>query len=148
MLEKIQAELIAALKSKDEVKVSTLRLLIGAIKNFAIEKERADYQPSEEEIIDVIRKEAKKRKESIEQFKAGGRNELVEKETKELQVLEAYLPKQMGEADIDKIVTQKIKQLGATSVTDTGKVMGALSSELKDKADMGLVSSLVKQKLS
>jgi len=148
MLEQIQNDLRESLKNKDEIKVSTLRLLIGAIKNFAIEKESTSYIPTDEEILEVIRKEAKKRKESIEQFEAGGRNELVEKETKELQILESYLPAQMSEKEVEKIIEQKIQELGATSAAEIGKVMGTLSQELKGKADMGFVSSIVRKKLT
>jgi len=148
MLEQIQNNLREALKNKDEIKVSTLRLLIGEIKNFAIEKESTSYIPTDEEILEVIRKEAKKRKESIEQFRAGGRNELVDKETKELQILESYLPAQMSEGEVEKIVEQKIQELGATSAAEIGKVMGTLSQELKGKADMGFVSSIARKKLS
>jgi len=148
MLEQIQNDLRESLKNKDEIKVSTLRLLIGAIKNFAIEKESTSYIPTDEEILEVIRKEAKKRKESIEQFEAGGRNELVEKETKELQILQSYLPAQMSEKEVEKIIEQKIQELGATSAAEIGKVMGTLSQELKGKADMGFVSSIVRKKLT
>ena len=148
MLEQIQNDLRESLKNKDEIKVSTLRLLIGAIKNFAIEKESTSYVPTDEEIVGVVRKEAKKRKESIEQFEAGGRNELVEKETKELQILESYLPAQMSEKEVEKIIEQKIQELGATSAAEIGKVMGTLSQELKGKADMGFVSSIVRKKLT
>ena len=148
MLEQIQNDLRESLRNKDEIKVSTLRLLIGAIKNFAIEKESTSYIPTDEEILEVIRKEAKKRKESIEQFEAGGRNELVEKETKELQILESYLPAQMSEKEVEKIIEQKIQELGATSAAEIGKVMGTLSQELKGKADMGFVSSIVRKKLT
>ena len=148
MLEQIQNDLRESLKNKDEIKVSTLRLLIGAIKNFAIEKESTSYIPTDEEILEVIRKEAKKRKESIEQFEAGGRNELVEKETKELQILESYLPAQMSEKEVEKIIEQKIQELGATSAAEIGKVMGTLSQELKGKADMGFVSSIVRKQLT
>src|SRR3990167_6851019 len=148
MLEQIQNDLRESLRNKDEIKVSTLRLLIGAIKNFAIEKESTSYVPTDEEIVGVVRKEAKKRKESIEQFRAGGRNELVEKETSELRILESYLPEQMSEEEVEKKVEQKIQELGVTSAAEIGKVMGVLSQELKGKADMGFVSSIVRKKLT
>jgi len=148
MLEQIQNDLRESLRNKDEIKVSTLRLLIGAIKNFAIEKESTSYVPTDEEIVGVVRKEAKKRKESIEQFRAGGRNELVEKETSELRILESYLPAQMSEEEVEKKVEQKIQELGVTSAAEIGKVMGVLSQELKGKADMGFVSSIVRKKLT
>lgn len=148
LLEQIQSDLKDALRRKDEIRVSTLRLLIGAIKNFAIERQSASYSPTDEEILEVVRKEAKKRKESIEQFKVAGRNDLVEKETKELQILEGYLPRQMGEREIEKIVEATIGDLGASSITEMGKVMGVLSQKLKGKADMSLVGSIVRNKLS
>jgi uncharacterized protein YqeY len=146
--EKIQNDVKEAMRAKEELKVSTLRLLIGAIQNYEIAKEGTSYEADDEEIKEVIGKEVKKRKESIEQFKAGGRNELVEKETKEMGILQEYLPEQMGEDEIKKIVDEKIKEVGASSITDIGKVMGALSGELKGKADMGIVSKLVKESLS
>jgi len=148
MLEKIQADLNQALKDRDEIKVSTLRLLIGAVRNYAIAKESTSYTPSDEEIISVIQSQAKQRRDSIEQFKAGGRTELVEKETKELAILQSYLPEQLSGDEVKVLVEQKLKELGTTSVADMGKVMGVLSSELKGKADMGLVSAIVRKKLA
>ncbi|OGY25409.1 MAG: hypothetical protein A2Z24_02870 [Candidatus Woykebacteria bacterium RBG_16_44_10] len=146
--EKIQKDLIGAQRSRDELKVSTLRLLIGAIKNFAIAKESASYAPSDEEILGVVQKEIKQRKESIEQFKVGGRQDLVDKETKEMEILQQYLPEQMSEEKIREFVDQKISELGATTIADTGEVMGALSQELKGKADLSSVSQIVREKLS
>ncbi|OGY23169.1 MAG: hypothetical protein A2172_02205 [Candidatus Woykebacteria bacterium RBG_13_40_15] len=148
MLEKIQKNLIEAQKAKDELKVSTLRLLLGAIKNFAIAKESASYNPSDEEILGVIQKEIKQRKESIESYKAGGRQELADKESKELEILQGYLPEQMGEEEIRKLVDSAVAETSASSMQDMGKVMGVLSPKLKGKADMGLVSGVVKEKLS
>jgi uncharacterized protein YqeY len=148
MLEKIQKDLVGAQKAKDELKVSTLRLLIGAIKNFAIAKESASYSPSDEEIVSVIQKEIKQRKESIESYKAGNRQELADKESKELEILQKYLPEQMSEEEIRKLIEAAISETGAASMQDMGKVMGVLSPKLKGKADMSVVSSIVKEKLS
>jgi hypothetical protein len=147
MIEKIQEDLIEAQKAKDELKVSTLRLLLGAIKNYAIAKESTSYNPSEEEIVGVVQKEIKQRKESIESYKAGGRQELADKESKELEILQAYLPEQMSEEEIRKLVEAAISETGAASMQDMGKVMGVLSLTLKGKADMGVVSGIVKEKL-
>ena len=141
--EKIQKDLQEAQKAKDELKVSTLRFLLAAIKNFEIEKGGAGYSANDEEVLAVINKQAKQRKESIESFKAAGRSELVEKETKELEILQAYLPAQLSEEEVRAIVEKTIKETGASSPNDVGKVMGVLSQELKGKADLGLVSSLV-----
>jgi len=146
--EKIQEDVVAAQKERQELKVSTLRLLLSAIKNFEIAKQGTSYTASDEEIAGVIQKEIKQRRESIEAYKAGGRQDLVDKETKELEILQTYLPEQMGEEEIRQVVDKKIAKLGATSAADIGKVMGALSQELKGKADLGLVSQFVREKLS
>lgn len=147
MIEKIQEDLIEAQKAKDELKVSTLRLLLGAIKNYAIAKESTSYNPSDEEIAGVVQKEIKQRKESIESYKAGGRQELADKENKELEILQKYLPEQMSEEEIRKLVDGAIAETGASSMQDMGKVMGVLSPTLKGKADIGVVSGIVKEKL-
>lgn len=145
--EKVQNDLKEALKQKEELKVSTLRLLIGAVQNFEIAKEGTSYKASDEEVLNMIGKEAKKRKESIEQFKAGGRKELAEKEEKELEILQEYLPEMLSEEEVSKIIDEKIKEAGASEISDTGKVMAVLSQELKGRADMSQVSQIVRKKL-
>ncbi len=147
MIDKIIKDLQEAQKAKDALKVSTLRLLLGEIKNFEIAKQGTSYKANNQEIASVISRQVKQRKESIEQFKSGGRKDLVEKETKELKILENYLPQQLSEEEIQKLADAKIKETGATSISDMGKVMAALSGELKGKADMSVVSSLVKRLL-
>jgi uncharacterized protein YqeY len=145
--EKIKKDLVEALKRKDGTTVSTLRFLLAAVKNYEIEKGGAGYSATDEDVTSVIGKQVKQRKESIEQFKSGGRSDLVEKETKELEILKKYLPEQLSEEEIQKLVDEKIKETGVTSSADIGKVMGVLSGELKGKADMGTVSTLVKRSL-
>ena len=145
--EKIQNDMKEAMRAKDELKVSTLRLLVGAIQNFAIEKESTSYEPSDEDVIGVIQKQVKQRKDSIESYKSGGRVELAQKETKELKILQSYLPAMMGDEEVEKLVESAIKETGASSPSEIGQVMGKLIA-LKGKADMGKVSSIVKQKLS
>jgi uncharacterized protein YqeY len=145
--ELIKQDLIKALKDKEELKLSTLRLLTAAIKNFEIEKGGAGYSASDEEVLSVVQKQVKQRQDSIEQFKAGNRPELVEKEQKELTILQSYLPEQMGEEEIKSIVEKAISDIGASGAADIGKVMGMLSGQLKGKADMSLVSKLVREKL-
>ena len=147
MREKIQDDLKKALKSKNAVEVSTLRLLIAAIINFEISRGEAGYKAKDEEIVGVVQKEVKQRNESVKAYKAGDRQDLADKETKELQILEKYLPKQMSEEEIAKSVEEVIKQTNASSPADMGKVMGILSSKLKGKADMGAVSGAVKRLL-
>src|SRR3990170_6512013 len=137
MLEKIQNDLKEAMKARGEVKVSTLRFLISAINNAKIEK---GQELSDEDIAGVIQKQIKQRKESIEGFEKGGRADLVEKEKKELAILQEYLPEQISSAEIKDLVEKTIKETSASSPSDIGKVMGKLSSELKGKVDMSEVS--------
>jgi len=146
--EKIQDDLKKALKARDETKVSTLRLLLAAVKNLEIAKGGAGYKANEEDIVSVLQKEVKQRKESVESYKAGNRQDLVDKETKELEILENYLPEQMSEDEIRLFVSQAIAKAGATSVTDIGRVMGELSSQLKGRADLSLVSKIAREHLS
>ena len=147
MLEQtIRSHLQDSQRARDELKTSTLRMLISAIKYFEIAKGK-EYKASEQEIIDLIQKEVKKRRESIDMFKTGNRPELAEKEQKELEVLAAYLPKQMSEDEIRPLVKEAIAKTEATSVQDMGKVMAQLRPRLQGRADMGAVSALIKAKL-
>lgn len=145
--EKLQVDLVEAQKAKNPLKVSTLRMLAAAVKNFEIEKGGAGFSASEEDLISVIQKQVKQREDSIESYKSGGRAELAEKETKELEILQNYLPEMISEEEIEKLVASAIKETGASSLADIGKVMGKLAN-LRGKADMGVVSTLVKKKLS
>ena len=144
----LQEELKKSMLAKDELRTSVLRLLLSAINYYEIQKGGAGYTASPEDVLSVIQKEAKQRRDSIEEFKKAGRQELVDKEQKELEILQTFLPEQMGEDEVRSIVEQTISETGASSIQDMGKVMGALTGKLKGKADMGMVSSLVRQKLS
>ncbi len=144
----IKDDLIAALKERNEAKVSTLRMVQAAIRNKEIEIKKREAGLSEEELMDVLLKEAKKRKEAIYAYEKGGRNELVEKEKAELGIIEGYLPKQMSEEEIEREVSFVVKEVGAQSVKDMGKVMALLVARLKGKADGGKVSEMVKKVLS
>lgn len=146
--QQLKEELKQAMLAKDAVKTSTLRMVISALGYYEIEKGGAGYEATEEDIQAVLQKQAKQRRDSIEQFKAGGRDELVEKEAKELELIESYLPKMMDEEEVKKLVDEAITQTGANSAADMGKVMGALMPKIKGKADGGLVSKLVKDKLN
>ncbi|MBU3979017.1 GatB/YqeY domain-containing protein [Patescibacteria group bacterium] len=147
MKQQLRDELKKAMLARDAVKTSVLRMLLSAIQYFEIKKGGAGYEATDEDVLIVIAKEAKQHKDSIEQFSAGGRQDLVDKEKKELEILQAYLPAQMGEEEIRKLVIDAIKQTGASSPNDMGKVMGALMSKVKGKADGGLVSKIVREKL-
>lgn len=146
--QKLQEELRQSTLAKNELKTSVLRLLLSSINYYEIEKGKAGYEATDEDVLTVIQREIKQRKDSIEHFEAAGRQELVDKETKEMEILQTYLPEQISEEEVKQIVEQTIKETGAKSIQDMGKVMGALSEKLKGKADMGLVSKIVKEKIS
>lgn len=145
--DQLKEELKQSMLSKNAEKTSTLRMVISALGYYEIEKGGAGYEATDEDVEAVLQKQAKQRRDSIEQFKAGGRDELAAKETQELELLESYLPKQMSEDEIKKLVDEAVEQTGASSAADMGKVMGALMPKVKGKADGGLVSKIVKEKL-
>lgn len=145
MKDKIQAELNQALKEKNDLKVSTLRLLVAEIRNQEIAKQT---EVTKEEIIGLVQKEVKKRKESIEAYQKGGRKELAEKEKKELGILNKYLPQQLSPKELEKTVQSVIKEVGASGPSDFGKVMGAVMGKVKGKVDGKVVSEAVKRALS
>ena len=141
----IEDDIKSSMKKGNKVKTSTLRMAKSEIKLLEINKKNT---LSDAETIGVIQKMIKQRKESITQFNKAGRKELVEKETNEISFLEVYLPEQLTESELQKIVTTQINSSSANSIKDMGKVMGILKGELEGKADMGVVSNLVKELLS
>lgn len=145
MVDKIQADLKQAQLARDEVKVSTLRLLLSEIKNTEIAKGNS---LSDEDIVSVVQKEVKKRKEAAAGFRSGGREEAALKEEAEAEILEGYLPEQLSNEELTKIVETTITELGATSISDMGKVIGAVMGKVKGQTDGGSVSSIVKDRLS
>ena len=146
--QKLQEELKQSMLAKDELKTSVLRMLLSAINYYEIQKGGAGYSATDEDVLTVIGNQAKQRKDSIEQFTQAERLELVGKEEKELEMLNAYLPAQMSDAEVSKLVDEAIAQTGAKTIGDLGKVMGALMPKTKGKADGAIVSNLVKQKLT
>ena len=146
MLEnKIAEQLNAALKKGQKVKVSVLRMLISELKNKKIADRVKELE--DDKVIALIQKTVRKHMESIDTFKQGGREDLVEKETQEMSVLEEYLPEQMSEEDIRKVVLEVIEETGASSVRDMGQVIKAVLEKLQGSADGKVVSSIVKEKL-
>lgn len=145
--QELQEELKQAMLAKDELRKSVLRLLLSAINYYEIQKGGAGYEAADEDVMSVIRKEVKQRKDSIEQFKIGNRQDLVDKETKELELLQTYLPAQMTEEEIREIVKETIREINATTVADMGKAMSAVMPKLKGKADGTVVSAIVKELL-
>lgn len=146
--QQLRDELKNAMLAKDVNKTSVLRLLLSAVNYYEIQKGGAGYEATDEDILTVIQKEVKQRKDSIEQFTTANRQDLVDKETKEMEVLQTYLPKQLSEDEIKLLVQEAIKQTGASSMQDIGKVMVALMPKTKGKADGSLVSQIVKESLS
>jgi len=150
--EKIRLNLNSALKEKRTLEVLVLRQLLAAILNKEKEKrfkakEERDIQLTDEEVIEVISSEAKKRRESIFEFEKGKRQDLVEKEKKELEILEKYLPEQLPEEEIRKLIKEAIEKTDAKEIKDMGKVMAELMPKIKGKADGTLVSKIVKESL-
>jgi len=148
--EDIKKDLNEALKSREELKTSVLRLLSSAILNKEKDKryksgKAEDVSLTDEEIIDIISSESKKRKEAIELYQKGDRPELAKKEKEEMDILQKYLPEQLSEEEIKKLVEEAVAKTGAVSVKEMGKVMAVLTPQIKGKADMTLVSKLVKE---
>ncbi|MBD3296814.1 MAG: GatB/YqeY domain-containing protein [Candidatus Omnitrophica bacterium] len=139
-------ELKHALKSGNKVKLSVVRMLMSEVKNKKIEDRVKELD--ERTVLALTRKMAKRYKESIEKFREGGREDLVEKESSELEVLEEYLPEQMPEKEIEAIVDRVISETGATSMKDMGRVMGSVLEETAGRCDGGTVSGIVKSRLS
>jgi uncharacterized protein len=135
----------AAMRAKDAARLSTVRLLLAAIKQREVD-ERIELDDAA--VVSVVERMIKQRRESIAQFEKASRTDLVDIEKAELQVLSAYLPKQLGEAEVQKEIDSVVSETGAAGPKDMGKVMAALKARLAGKADMGKVSALVKSKLS
>jgi uncharacterized protein len=135
----------AAMRARDAARLSAVRLLLAAIKQKEVD-ERIEL--TDADVVSVIEKMLKQRRESIAQYEKAARNDLADVEKFEVSVLTAYLPQQMGEAEIQKEINSIISETGAAGVKDMGKVMAALKARLAGKADMGKVSALVKTKLS
>lgn len=146
MLEKIQNDIVNAMKAKDTLRLSTLRLLKGAIDLEKINKRLETL--SDEDIYVIIGKQIKTRKESIVEFEKGNRNDLIDKTNEEIKILSSYMPEMLSEEEIINNIDETISLINATSIKDMGSVMREVSPKLKGKADMSLVSSIIKNKLS
>lgn len=146
ILPKIMGEIKEAMKAKDSVKLNTLRFLQSAIKNREIELRPNPM--TDDEAMGVLKKLVKQRKESIEQYKAGNRQDLVDQETAELKILEAYLPAQMTKEQVEKLVADVMAATGAKSIKDMGPVMKEVLARSGGAADNKLVSEIVRAKLS
>lgn len=145
--QKIFEDLKAAMKAGETEKRDVLRMLDSMIKNTEIDKMKKDEGLSDEEVLEVMARAVKQRKDSAAQYESGGRPELAEKEKKEIEILMAYMPEQMGEEAVREVVKAIIAQVGATSKADIGKVMGPVMGKLKGQADGNLVKKIVEESL-
>ena len=143
--EKLKEDLKISLKSKDTIRLNTIRSIINAIKNKEIDLRR---ELNENEIFEVLNSLAKQRREAIEQYEKGNRQDLADKEKEELKIILEYLPEQLSEEEIEQIVKETIERLGATSLKDMGKVMKEVMHKVKGRADGRKVNEMVKKFLS
>ena len=145
LLSDIKNDLKQAMLDKNEMVRNTIRMFLAEVQRHEIDnKEEVD----DSKALQIINKMIKQRNDSISQFKSGGRNDLVEKEQKEVDILSKYKPAQLSEEEIANKVKEVIKDSGASSMQDIGKVMGVLKSSIAGSADMGIVSKIVKDELS
>jgi hypothetical protein len=147
--DRISEDIKSAMKAKDKIRLETVR----SIKKVLLEKEvslRPQGQESltETQEIEVLSQQAKQRRDSIEQYRQAGRDDLADKEAQELAIIEEYLPGQLSEEEVGAVVDEVIAQTGATSVKDMGKVMGSVMQQLKGRADGQKIQAIVKEKLS
>jgi uncharacterized protein YqeY len=143
--ERLNEEMKQAMRSADKLRLSTIRMIRSAIKNKEIEQRK---KLDDEAIFKVIQGMVRKSEESIEQFKAGGRMDLVEKEQKEVETMKSFLPQPLSREEILKIIDQTIEETQASSLKDIGKVMKSVMPKLEGKADGKLINQMVKEKLS
>jgi len=143
--ERIQEDMKSAMRSGEKEKLANIRLILSAVKQREVD-ERIVLDDTQ--VLAVIEKMVKQRKESIVQFEAGGRADLVAKESAELALLQAYLPEQLGEAELDALIAAAITATGAASIKDMGKVMAQVKAAAAGRADMGAVGARIKARLS
>jgi uncharacterized protein len=143
--DKITEDMKSAMRAGEKERLATIRLLLSGIKQREVD-ERITLDDGQ--VLSVVEKMIKQRKEAIAQFEAGGRADLVAKESAEIAILQTYLPAQLSDPEIDALIAEAIASTGAASIKDMGKVMGAVKAKAQGRADMGVVSARIKQKLS
>ena len=147
--QQIESRLNEALKAKDKNTYPTLRLMVSAIKDAEIAgRSKGQKEVADSDVTTILKKMIKQRNESCEVYRKAGRKELLESETKEIEVISIFLPKQLSEEETKKICQETVKTVGATSMKDMGKVMGALKSKHADTIDFSKVSSIIKELLN
>ena len=145
MRERILNDIKEAMKAQDKELLSVIRMVKGAMQ---LEEINLKRELNDDEVISVIQKQIKTRKESIEEFKKANRNDLIEKTSKEVEILNKYMPEQLSNEEINKIIDEAFELIKPTSMKDMGKIMGEINPKIKGKADMSYVSSTIKEKLN
>ena len=148
LFEQINADYITAYKAKETVRVSVLRMLKTSMKNFLVDQRRPDGTISDKEMLDIVLKEAKQRRDSIAEYNKAGRADLAAKEAEELGILEGYLPSAMSAEELASAIEQAVAETGASSPKEMGKVMSALMKTCKGRVDGKVLSQAVKDRLS
>ncbi len=143
--DRITEDMKAAMRAKESERLGTIRMITAAIKQREVDER---IQLDDVQVLSVIEKMIKTRKESIEQFKAGNRDDLVARESQEIELLQAYLPAQLSEAEVDALIREAIAESGATSIKEMGKAMALLKQKAQGRADMAAASAKLKAKLS
>jgi uncharacterized protein YqeY len=143
--DRITEDMKTAMKAKDSERLGTIRMITSAIKQREVDER---IQLDDVQVLSVVEKMIKMRKESIAQFQSGGREDLAAKEQKEIDLLQTYMPQQLGEAEVDALIAQAIAESGATSIKEMGKAMALLKQKAQGRADMAAVSAKLKAKLS
>lgn len=144
LMQQITDDMKVAMKARDKLRLSSIRMLRAALKDREIELRNP---LSEEDVVAVVGKMVKQRKDAANQYSEAGRDDLAAKELEENRFFEAYLPEQLSEEEVAKAVNEAISESGAESMRDMGKVMGMIRPKLQGKADMGIVSALIKKQL-
>jgi uncharacterized protein YqeY len=142
--DRITEDMKAAMRAGEKDRLATIRLVLAAVKQIEVDER---IVLDEARMLSVLEKMVKQRKESIAQFESGGRADLVAKESAELAVIQAYLPAQMSDAELDAVIAEAIASTGAASIKDMGKVMGVVKGKAAGRADMAVVGARIKQKL-
>ena len=145
MKEKILIDLKNAMKNQNKDLLNVIRMVKGSIQ---MEEIKVKHELNDDEVITIIAREIKTRKESIKEFEKGNRQDLIDKTAKEIEIHNKYMPEQLSEEEVKKEIDKVVDELKPTSISDMGKVMGKLTSILKGKADLGLVNSIVREKLN
>ncbi len=144
LIDQLKDHMKQAMIAKEKARLSTIRMALSAIKQIEVDTRES---LTDEQVIAVLTKMVKQRRDSIAQFEAAGRNELADVEAAEIQVIEAFLPTPLTEAEIAALIDATIVEVGASAMADMGKVMGALKSKVQGRADMGAIGAMIRAKL-